>query len=107
MLDIDGYLLKYFDSVIYVRNKTSSVQSSSIVIESDILALCKIEKRQGQNRILCISGSRQLQIISVSLKGELKIEAESMTADEIIKVEQSNATYNESNILLLTKSEHG
>ena len=28
-----------------------------------------------------------------------------MTADEIIKVEQSNATYNESNILLLTKNE--
>ena len=30
-----------------------------------------------------------------------------MTADKIIKVEQSNAAYNESNILILTKNENG
>ena len=69
MLDLDVYLLYQYENMIYLRNKKTEVQRDPIAFDDKIIAIYKLQKRQDRHRILCVTGTQKLQILSVSLDG--------------------------------------
>jgi len=98
MIRIGQFYIVVAGNKLYLRGENSKLWKESDAINAGIIAIKLVDSQ----RVLCASNSHELDILCLTLDGEIEKEQSKKLSERIMRVEQSAQAWREANILLMT-----